>query len=101
MSIARIKPLHTHPHLSRAVLALTLLSAALAYAQEHKSGHWSYDGDEGPSHWGDLSPDFAPCKNGHHQSPIDIAIHRRPTCRPFSSTTSLPRCTSSITVIRS
>jgi len=54
MSIARIKPLHTHPHLSRAVLALTLLSAALAYAQEHKSGHWSYDGDEGPSHWGDL-----------------------------------------------
>ncbi len=72
MSIARIKPLHTHPHLSRAVLALTLLSAALAYAQEHKSGHWSYDGDEGPSHWGDLSPDFAPCKTGHRQSPIDI-----------------------------
>jgi carbonic anhydrase len=46
--------------------------ATLAYAQEHKSGHWSYDGDEGPSHWGDLSPDYAPCKNGHHQSPIDI-----------------------------
>ena len=72
MSIAKIKPLHTHPKLSSAVLAFTLLSTALAYAQVHKSGHWSYDGDEGPSHWGDLNPDFAPCKNGHHQSPIDI-----------------------------
>ena len=72
MSIAKVKPLHTHPNLSSAVLAFTLLSTALAYVQVHKSGHWSYDGDEGPSHWGDLNPDFAPCKNGHHQSPIDI-----------------------------
>jgi carbonic anhydrase len=72
MSIARIAPLHTHLHFSSAVLALTLLSTALAYSQEHKPGHWSYDGDEGPSHWGDLNPDFAPCKNGHRQSPIDI-----------------------------
>jgi carbonic anhydrase len=72
VSIAKIRALHTRPNLSSAVLAFTLLSTALAYAQVHKSGHWSYDGDEGPSHWGDLNPDFAPCKNGHHQSPIDI-----------------------------
>jgi carbonic anhydrase len=50
-----------------AILSLT----ALAYSQEHKS-HWSYDGDQGPSHWGELSPNYASCKNGHHQSPIDI-----------------------------
>jgi hypothetical protein len=48
VSIAKIK---IHPNLSSAVLAFTLLSTALAYAQVHKSGHWSYDGDEGPSHW--------------------------------------------------
>jgi carbonic anhydrase len=72
VSIAKTKPLHTRPNLLSAVLAFTLLSTALAYAQVHKSPHWSYDGDEGPSHWGDLNPDFAPCKNGHHQSPIDI-----------------------------
>jgi len=72
VSIAKTKPLHTRPNLLGAVLAFTLLSTALAYAQVHKSPHWSYDGDEGPSHWGDLNPDFAPCKNGHHQSPIDI-----------------------------
>jgi len=72
VSIARIERLYTHVHLSSAVLAVTLLSTSLASGQEHKSSHWSYDGDEGPSHWGDLNPDFAPCKNGHHQSPIDI-----------------------------
>jgi carbonic anhydrase len=43
-----------------------------AHAQEHTHGHWSYDAAEGPSHWGDLSPDFAACKTGHSQSPIDI-----------------------------
>ena len=35
--------------------------------------HWSYAGAEGPEHWGDLSPDFAACKTGRMQSPIDIA----------------------------
>ena len=34
--------------------------------------HWSYAGAEGPGHWGDLSPDFAACKSGRMQSPIDI-----------------------------
>jgi carbonic anhydrase len=72
VSIARIERLDTHLYLSSAVLAVTLLSTLLASGQEHKSGHWSYDGNEGPSHWGDLNPYFAPCKNGHRQSPIDI-----------------------------
>ena len=72
MSIAKIGPLQNHLRLSIAVLALTLLSTALASAQEHKSAHWGYDGDQGPSHWGDMSPEFASCKTGHHQSPIDI-----------------------------
>ena len=26
----------------------------------------------GPNHWGELKPEFAPCKDGHRQSPIDI-----------------------------
>jgi carbonic anhydrase len=33
---------------------------------------WSYEGSRGPEHWGDLDPDYAPCKNGKEQSPIDI-----------------------------
>lgn len=33
---------------------------------------WAYDGAKGPDHWGDLDPDYAPCKEGKQQSPIDI-----------------------------
>jgi carbonic anhydrase len=46
-------------------------------AQEHGVEHWSYDGETGPSHWGDLSPEFAPCKTGHHQSPINIGLTQK------------------------
>ncbi len=34
--------------------------------------HWAYAGEEGPSHWGDLSPDFALCRTGSMQTPIDL-----------------------------
>jgi carbonic anhydrase len=33
---------------------------------------WSYEGADGPNHWGDLDPDYAACKTGKQQSPIDI-----------------------------
>ena len=33
---------------------------------------WTYDGAAGPEHWGDLDPDYAACKTGQQQSPIDI-----------------------------
>jgi carbonic anhydrase len=34
---------------------------------------WDYGDDpQGPNHWGELKPEYAPCMNGHHQSPIDI-----------------------------
>jgi carbonic anhydrase len=34
--------------------------------------HWTYEGAEGPEHWGELSPDFALCSTGVEQTPIDI-----------------------------
>jgi carbonic anhydrase len=33
---------------------------------------WSYEGLTGPEHWGDLKPEYAACKAGQEQSPIDI-----------------------------
>jgi len=48
------------------------VSGAPASAQHHESGHWGYDGAEGPSHWAELNPEFAMCRSGHHQSPVDI-----------------------------
>ena len=34
--------------------------------------HWGYVDEEGPEHWAGLSPDFAPCREGVEQSPIDL-----------------------------
>lgn len=47
-------------------------------AQEPRPAHvWDYEQAQGPSHWGDLKPEFAPCKTGHRQSPIDIENPRK------------------------
>jgi carbonic anhydrase len=35
--------------------------------------HWTYGGEEGPAHWGDLSPENRPCSAGVQQSPVDLA----------------------------
>ena len=54
-----------------AIMCLQLATAA--GAQEQKPEHvWDYGTTRGPSHWGELKPEFASCMNGHHQSPIDI-----------------------------
>ena len=54
------------------LLLVNAIWGATVIAQEHGAAHWSYDGQTGPSHWGDLSADYAPCRTGHRQSPIDI-----------------------------
>jgi len=35
---------------------------------------WHYEGPEGSEHWGELSPQFAACRDGRAQSPIDITL---------------------------
>ena len=62
------------------LLKRTLLSAAIALgifstasiAADHGSHSWGYEGKHGPAHWGDLKADYATCKLGQAQSPIDI-----------------------------
>jgi len=50
--------------------ALALALAVPAFAQP--AAHWSYTGDDGPDHWGELSAAYKTCAAGHEQSPIDI-----------------------------
>ena len=45
-------------------------------ADEPSSLHWSYEGREGATHWGMLSPAYMVCEAGSHQSPINIAMPR-------------------------
>ncbi len=47
------------------LLATTLLASG--------SKQWSYGGAEGPEFWGELAEKYAMCKDGKHQSPINIA----------------------------
>ncbi len=42
----------------------------------HAAHHWSYSGETGPIHWGDLKPAFFMCKAGKNQSPVDITDAR-------------------------
>jgi carbonic anhydrase len=58
---------------ANALAALLAFGAGTSLAQAPAAGHaWSYEGDRGPGHWGDLKSEYAACKTGKHQSPIDI-----------------------------
>jgi carbonic anhydrase len=51
------------------VTAFLLSAAAVAADTAHE---WSYSGDHDPAHWAELSPEFATCGIGQHQSPINV-----------------------------
>lgn len=34
--------------------------------------HWSYQGKEGPEHWGELAEEFRMCSEGKNQSPVNL-----------------------------
>jgi carbonic anhydrase len=56
------------------ISGLLVTAAVLAPAgpQAQWKTKWTYEGPAGAEHWGDLDPDYAPCKDGKEQSPIDI-----------------------------
>lgn len=51
-----------------AVAVFTLSSASFAAG----ATYWGYEGKAGPDNWGNLSQEFATCKLGQQQAPIDI-----------------------------
>jgi carbonic anhydrase len=54
-------------------LGLAICMISFGAAAPASDLHWTYSGEHsGPAEWGALSPDFAECKLGTHQSPIDI-----------------------------
>ena len=56
------------------VSMLVLVCASTAFVSHASEGdiHWAYEGEHGPEHWGELTPDFVQCRVGVNQSPIDI-----------------------------
>lgn len=51
--------------------AAAAVAATLCLAAAH-AAQWSYQGANGPEHWGTLSPDYSVCERGQNQSPINI-----------------------------
>lgn len=62
--------------LQRKRLLVAIIFAFLSFSTvifaADEAHHWSYSGDTGPAHWGELSPDYAACSQGKQQSPVDI-----------------------------
>lgn len=53
-----------------AILGCAIFFTYTAFAGEKV--HWGYEADNGPSRWSELNPDWVLCKEGRHQSPIDL-----------------------------
>ncbi|MBV9261155.1 MAG: carbonic anhydrase [Pseudolabrys sp.] len=69
-------------------LALCPVCASAGFAAD--APHWSYEGAEGPSHWGDLDAASKVCAVGSQQSPIDIRDPVRAQLPPIGFTWSKP-----------
>ncbi|MCB9111125.1 MAG: carbonic anhydrase family protein [Anaerolineales bacterium] len=56
-------------------LAVTACAPAATEQASHEGSppHWTYEGEEGPAHWGDLDASYAACGTGKSQSPIDVS----------------------------
>lgn len=54
------------------ITAAALCIAGTAWASGQSGVHWGYSGDTGPTHWGDLAPEYAACRDGRSQSPVNL-----------------------------
>jgi len=56
-------------------IAIALVATTSLMASADGASKWGYGGVEGPEYWGHLSDKYIMCKEGKHQSPIDITDH--------------------------
>ena len=66
--------------------SLMMTTSVMAKSDKHDKSHsapWSYEGSKGPEHWGDLKSEYAACKDGKSQSPIDITDAVKADLKPI------------------
>ncbi|HZZ02201.1 carbonic anhydrase family protein [Paraburkholderia sp.] len=56
--------------LSCGVFLCAVFATSSAWAEP--SHEWTYGGEHGPAHWGEISKEFHACESGRAESPIDI-----------------------------
>jgi carbonic anhydrase len=54
------------------VSGISLMTLSSSLFAEKSAPHWSYEGEEGPEHWGELADEYIMCSRGLNQSPIDL-----------------------------
>ncbi|GMJ02971.1 alpha carbonic anhydrase 2 [Hibiscus trionum] len=67
------------PNLVSVFLIFSIMSLSSVSAQEveeERDFDYLENSGKGPEHWGDLNKEWAACKNGDLQSPIDMSSHR-------------------------
>ena len=64
-------------------ISVCLLAVTASLFAADEAHHWTYGGQTGPSHWGDLDKENAPCKLGKEQSPIDIKGAQKADLEPI------------------
>jgi len=69
---------------SRVLASLSCLIWLASSAAADEDVHWTYSGEHGPEHWGELSEVFEACSDGRNQSPIDIADPRKAKLGPIA-----------------
>ncbi len=50
----------------------TIMPTGSGASSASGSAHWTYAGDAGATHWGDLDEAYVACAEGLHQSPIEV-----------------------------
>ncbi|WP_457641253.1 carbonic anhydrase [Persephonella sp.] len=58
--------------MKKIITGIALISAISLPVFAGGKGGWSYHGEHGPEHWGDLKDEYIMCKIGKNQSPVDI-----------------------------
>jgi len=64
------------------IATILLVISSAAYAGEG-GAHWSYSGEEGPEHWGELDHAYSACAEGKNRSPINLSGFMQSDLKPI------------------